>query len=64
MLLTLTSYALGRRHDAAWLLLIASGVKFALVAWHFMELRHAAQRWSFILAALLLAILGACWLLA
>lgn len=64
MLLTSASYAFGGRNDAVWLLLVVAGLKFSLVAWHFMELRHAARRWSFIVAALLLLILGTSWLLA
>lgn len=63
MLLTSASYAFGGRDDAVWLLLVVAGVKFSLVAWHFMELRCAARRWSLILAALLMIILGTSWLL-
>jgi hypothetical protein len=58
MLLTGLSFALGERVTATRLILLVAGVKFALVAWQFMDLRHAALRWSAGLAALLALILG------
>ena len=58
MLLTGLSFVLGERVTASRLILLVAGVKFALVAWQFMDLRHAALRWSAGLAALLALILG------
>ena len=58
MLLTGLSFALGERVTASRLILLVAGVKFALVAWQFMDLRHAALRWSAGLAGLLALILG------
>lgn len=64
MLLTGLSFVLGERVTANRLILLLAGVKFALVAWQFMELRHAALRWSAGLAGLLVLILGLAVLLA
>ena len=64
VLLTLCSFWLGERHAAAWLILMAAGVKFALVAWSFMELSKAARLWSIALFGLLGLILAAGFLLA
>ena len=58
MLLTGLSFVLGERVTASRLILLVAGVKFALVAWQFMDLRHAALRWSAGLAGLLFLILG------
>ena len=58
MLLTGLSFVLGERVTASRLILLVAGVKFALVAWQFMDLRHAALRWSAGLAGLLVLILG------
>ena len=58
MLLTGLSFALGERVTASRFILLVAGVKFALVAWQFMDLRHAALRWSAGLAGLLVLILG------
>jgi hypothetical protein len=64
MLLTGLSFALGERVTASRLILLLAGVKFALVAWQLMDLRHAALRWSAGLAGLLVLILGLAVLLA
>jgi len=64
MLLTGLSFVLGERVTASRLILLVAGVKFALVAWQFMDLRHAALRWSAGLAGLLVLILGLAVLLA
>lgn len=58
MLLTGLSFVLGERVTASRLILLVAGVKFALVAWQFMDLRYAALRWSAGLAGLLALILG------
>ena len=58
MLLTGLSFALGDQNTASRVILLLAGVKFALVAWQFMDLRHAALRWSAGLAVLLVIILG------
>ncbi len=64
MLLTGLSFVLGERVTASRLILLVAGVKFALVAWQLMDLRHAALRWSAGLAGLLVLILGLAVLLA
>ena len=64
MLLTGLSFVLGERVTASRLILLVVGVKFALVAWQLMDLRHAALRWSAGLAGLLVLILGLAVLLA
>lgn len=64
MLLTGLSFVLGERVTASRLILLVAGVKFALVAWQLMDLRHAALRWSAGLAVLLVLILGLAVLLA
>lgn len=64
MLLTGLSFVLGERVTASRLILLVAGLKFALVAWQFMDLRHAALRWSAGLAGLLVLILGLAVLLA
>ena len=53
MLLTATSFLLGERHAGSVLILCAAGLKFSLVAWYFMDLRHSAFIWS---AALLVMV--------
>ena len=58
MLLTGLSFALGEKVTASRLILLIAALKFALVAWQFMDLRNAALRWSAGLAALLTLILG------
>lgn len=58
MLLTGLSFALGEKVTASRVILLLAGAKFALVAWQFMDLRHAALRWSAGLAGLLVLILG------
>ncbi len=64
MLLTGLSFALGERVTASRLILLVAGVKFGVVAWQFMDLRHAALRWSAGLAGLLVLILGLAVILA
>jgi hypothetical protein len=63
MLLTGLSFALGETVTASRFILLVAGVKFALVAWQFMDLRHAALRWSAGLTVLLALILGLAMLL-
>jgi hypothetical protein len=58
MLMTGISFALGEKVTASRLILLVAGVKSALVAWQFMDLRNAALRWSAGLAGLLALILG------
>jgi Zn-dependent protease len=64
MLLTWLGFALGERATSSRLILLVAGVKFVLVARQFMDLRHAALRWSAGLAVLLALILGLAMFLA
>ena len=63
MILTVANYAMGERHVTAWMILALAGVKFALVAWQFMELRRAMALWSVMLGGLLVVILAVAMLL-
>lgn len=63
MLLTGLSFALGDQITAGRVILLLAGAKFALVAWQFMDLRHAALRWTAGLTVLLALILGLAMLL-
>ncbi|MBK8090536.1 MAG: cytochrome C oxidase subunit IV family protein [Verrucomicrobiaceae bacterium] len=58
MLLTALSYFLGEKSTASGFILLLAGVKFTLVAWQFMDLRHAYMRWSVGLVSLLVLVLG------
>lgn len=58
MLLTGLNFALGDQITASRVILLLAGAKFALVAWQFMDLRHAALRWCAGIAGLLVLILG------
>ena len=58
MLLTGLSFTLGEKVTASRFILLVAGVKFALVAWQFMDLRYTAFRWSAGLGGLLFLILG------
>mgnify|MGYP002785639180 FL=1 len=57
LLLTGLAFALGERGGTAVLALAAG--KFGLVAWQFMDLRHAARIWSAVLLVLLVCTLTA-----
>ena len=58
MLLTALSYSMGEKITASGFILLLAGVKFTLVGWQFMELRHAYRRWIIGLVSLLVLVLG------
>lgn len=58
LIMTIVNYAMGEKHAAAHMILAVAGVKFALVAWQFMELRRVRKLWSVMLGALLVLILA------
>lgn len=62
ILLTLLSFSIGGR-SIVWLLLLAAGLKSALVAWRFMELNSARAIWMTALIPLLAGILGTVYFL-
>lgn len=63
LLLTCLSFSLGENRTFARVILAVAGIKFALVAWQFMDLRKAAFIWSVALLGLLGIILGMALLL-
>jgi hypothetical protein len=58
LIMTIVNYAMGEKHVAASLILGVAGLKFALVAWQFMELRRVHRLWSVMLGGLLVLILA------
>lgn len=58
LIMTIVNYAMGEKHVTAWMILGVAGVKFALVAWQFMELRRVHRLWSVMLGGLLVLILA------
>lgn len=54
LVLTVLAFLLGERGTAGAAVLAVAAGKFGLVAWQFMDLRHAARVWS----ALMLVLLG------
>jgi len=63
LIMTVASFAMGGHRTAAWMILALAGVKFALVAWQFMELRKAMALWSVMLGGLLVVILAVAMIL-
>ena len=63
MLLTCVSFVLGEQKAFTRIILGVAGVKFALVAWQFMDLRKASFIWTAAILCLLGIILGMACLL-
>lgn len=55
MALTMLVFVLGESHAVAAAILLVAGVKFSMVGWQFMDLRHAAWPWPVGIAAFLFA---------